>query len=279
MRQKLSVAFLASLLMAAPAALAQHGGGHAGSFAGGGHAGGFGGGGFSGHTFGGGFSGHSFGGSFVGSPGRMPGGFGPHSFSGAPRMAWTAPGRSFGTGFGRTRDGDRDGFSHDRDRFHDRSPYRGYGYGGYGGYPYPYYGNSWEILPWDLGDPDFTGYNSYDGYDGDSGPAQPEADAASSSGEAVAPPEEGYRPEYQGPAYAMQAAPPAAPIAPEPQLTLIFKDGHQQPIHNYVLTRNTVIVLDQAAAGRQQRVPLDELNLPATEQSAQQAGLDFAPPA
>jgi hypothetical protein len=40
-----------------------------------------------------------------------------------------------------------------------------------------------------------------------------------------------------------------------------------------------VIVLDQAASGRQQRIPLAALNLPATEQAAEQSGLDFTPPA
>ena len=68
-------------------------------------------------------------------------------------------------------------------------------------------------------------------------------------------------------------------VAAEPQLMLIFNDGHQEGIHNYVLTSSAVIVLDQAASGRQQRVPLTSLNLPATEQAAQQAGLDFTPPA
>ncbi len=103
----------------------------------------------------------------------------------------------------------------------------------------------------------------------------------------VPPPDTGYRPEYPGdegepyPTQQAYAAPsaPAAPIAPEPELTLIFKDGHTQPIHNYVLTASDLVVLDEAATGRQQRIPLSELNLPATEKAAQQAGLDFSPPA
>jgi hypothetical protein len=37
--------------------------------------------------------------------------------------------------------------------------------------------------------------------------------------------------------------------------------------------------MDRAAAGYQQKIPLSALNLPATEQAAQQAGLDFTPPA
>ena len=68
-------------------------------------------------------------------------------------------------------------------------------------------------------------------------------------------------------------------VASEPELTLIFNDGHREAIHNYVLTHDALIVMDQAASGRQQQIPLASLNLPATEQAAQQAGLDFSPPA
>jgi hypothetical protein len=182
--------------------------------------------------------------------------------------------------------GGRDHGDRDHDG-HSRSPYRGYGYGGYGGYPY--YANSWELLPSDLGYSDFGGY----GYDdsGDYTAQQAPAQSAASSDQGYAspdqgypPPDQGYRPEYQQNPYPDYAPPPpaesaAAPIAPEPQLTLIFKDGHQESIQNYVLTPNTVIVMDQAGSGRQHRIPLADLNLTATEQAAQQAGVDFAPPA
>jgi hypothetical protein len=62
-------------------------------------------------------------------------------------------------------------------------------------------------------------------------------------------------------------------------LTLVFNDGHRESIRNYVLTSSSVIVLDQAASGHQQRIPLATLDLNATEEAAQQAGLDFTPPA
>jgi len=69
----------------------------------------------------------------------------------------------------------------------------------------------------------------------------------------------------------------AVPTA-EPELTVIFKDGHSQQIHNYALTRDTLIVLDSAVSGRESRIPLDAVDLPATEHSASNAGLDFMPP-
>lgn len=252
MRRVLPVAIVCVLLAACPAAVAQRGG--AGHF--GGHAG---------ESAGGGFHGsfsapRSFGGIS---------GLAQRGFSTAPRMARTAPRYSqapryysaFRPAYGAGRRGRNHG-----GRYSYRSPYRG-------AYGYPYY-NSWELLPWDLGYPDFTGY------DDDSGTYQP-SDQAEPQSQYVAPPDEGYRQDYAPPPYNMAAAPATAPapIAPEPQLTLIFQDGHTQTIRNYVLTPSTVIVMDQAASGREPRIPLSELNLPATERTAQQAGVDFSPPA
>jgi hypothetical protein len=275
MRRTLVVAFLSALLVTVPSGFAQRAG-HSGGF-GGGHAGGFGGGGFGGHSFGGGFAGGSFGRSS---------GFASRGYASAPRFTSTAPTRAFTTNnrlpYGISAD------HRDRGRdFRYRSPYRSYGYG----YGYPY-ANSWELLPWDIGYPDFTGYGDYD----DSG-----SDVAQQPAASVAAPDDGYRQDYVGrdyggPGYGDQAygepgpgyqgygpaypdPQPAEAAAPEPQLTLIFNDGHTEPIRNYVLTSSAVIVLDQAASGHQQRIPLASLNLPATEQAAQQAGLDFSPPA
>lgn len=249
-----------------------------------------------------------FGGSFTGGSFARPGGFGSQSFATAPRFVSTAPSRAFSpapsrafspapshafvpgyrmpfnrpeTGWHRDRWGNRDR-DHDGDRdSHYRSPYRGSGFG-VGAYPY-LYASSWELLPGDLGYPGFTddnsGYNSSSGYD-----TQSAGDQQSPVGAAPVP-DDGYRPDYAGPAdqpysYAPAPAAPSAssPVAPEPALMLIFNDGHQQAIHNYVLTSNAVVVLDEAASGRQQRIPLSALNVTATEQAAQQAGLDFSPP-
>lgn len=154
-----------------------------------------------------------------------------------------------------------------RGRGHDRFRRRGYG-----GYAYPYaYATSWEVLPWDLG------YSDFSGYDEDAGASQPASEAEqqpqSEQQPEYLPPDTGYREDY---APAPAAAP--APIAPEPQLTLIFKDGHTEQIRNYALTQGALLDLDQADSGRVARIPLASLNLPATEKAAQQAGLDFTPP-
>ena len=252
MRRMFPVAFLSVLLISLPSAFAQRG-----EHSGGGHGGSI------GHSFGGGFSGSHF-------AGRSSG-FASRNFATAPRFTSRAPVRSFAPGYrmpygGITAERRRDGRSGSR----YRSPYRGYGYS-YGGYPY--YANSWELLPWDLGYPDFTG-------DDDSAADAPQEQPAAS----VPPPDESYRPEYEQPAYQEPAyqMPPTTvddSVAAEPELTLIFNDGHREAIHNYVLTHDALIVMDQAASGRPQQIPLASLNLPATEQAAQQAGLDFSPPA
>lgn len=296
MRRVLPVALLGALLAVSPWAMAQRGG----IGRGGGH-----GGGFAGHSFGHFGAAPRFGGSF-GSPGRIAT-FGPHAFSTAaphimgasPRIQYGIPhialpqgdryGSPYGRGYDAGRQAWRDHRNGDRDR--DRGRDRGYGYSGYGGYLgylYPGYASSWELLPWDISS-DNTDYDEGDyGADINSGAAEQQ------QSESEPPEGPGYGPAYPPPPYSGYPAysadaggpwgaeprpqAPDEPVAPEPKLTLIFRDGHQQAIRNYALTPNAVIVMDQAASGRQQEIPLAELNLPATEQAAQQAGLAFAPP-
>ena len=174
--------------------------------------------------------------------------------------------------------GNRRGWrDHGRDRRgRYRRQYPGYSYGGY-----PYlYANSWELLPWDIGYPDFTGYGNDNE---DSEAAESNNGQVQPSGEELEQPqpENGeYRPEY-GPAPYQPPVSEAAALTPphnEPPLTLIFKDGHTQTIRDYMLTPSEVIVMDDAASGRIPRISVSELNLPATEKAARQAGLDFSPP-
>ncbi|MGA8531355.1 MAG: hypothetical protein WB622_16680 [Acidobacteriaceae bacterium] len=255
---------VAGFLIAGSAAFAQHGG-YAGH------------GGFAGHA--GGFSSRGFSGSITGFPGQIST-LAPHAITMPGRAVFGAPAHAFAPGFVPSWTGSQPAWSN-RGGWRDGGDRRdrGYGRNGYGyGVGYPYYGSSWELLPYDLG------YSDVTGDDGDDSAAQ---QGSAQNTVAAPPPDSGYRPEYPGyegdpyPGQQAYAAPPApaAPIAPEPELTLIYKDGHTQAIHNYVLTASDLVVLDEAAAGRQQRIPLSELNLPATEEAAQQAGLDFSPPA
>jgi len=77
---------------------------------------------------------------------------------------------------------------------------------------------------------------------------------------------------YQAPAELSRPAP-----APESEeaVTLIFKDGRPpEEIHNYILTRTTLYIRDQ----RRHDIPLDQLDLAATEKVNHDAGVDFPLP-
>jgi hypothetical protein len=259
-----------------------HGGGSHGGFGGGSH------GGFSGGS-GGGFRGSSgprgsSGGGFRASAmGRAPA---PGRFAAGPRYPGNlrrgfapAAGLRNSANYG-GRGFDRDGDGHRRPY---RSPYRGlYGYGpwaggwigpGYLGYPfddgYGYddsaadaNGGAGDYGPGDYGsanygDPNYGPGPGYGGYE-----AQP----------ANQPPVPYQaRPDERRPEYSQPAAPPVA----ESSVTLVFKDGRpEEHIHNYILTRTTLSILDQ----RRRDIPVDELDLAATQKANRDAGVDFRLP-
>ena len=140
---------------------------------------------------------------------------------------------------------------------------------------HPVYNSIAAETPWDFGYLDLRAFS----------PANAISPAASQHAESVQPQQDERRPAYGAPAANDAPAPPAesaatpTAIAAEPELRLIFRDGHQQSIRNYVLTGKTLIVLDHATSGRQQRISLTDLDITATEQAAEDAGLEFSPPA
>jgi hypothetical protein len=158
-------------------------------------------------------------------------------------------------------------------------------YGGPYHRPYaPYfYGNSTYLVPGLLNS--YLGYpGGYSAYDGapyfDQQPNQ--------DNNYVQPdPPPYYGNGYQGqgtgqPLYRSQDVPPPMPASSEPTpraaLTLIFKDGHSQQIHNYAMTRSKLYVLDDAASGRTLEIALNTIDLQATEETNRQAGVDFSIP-
>ena len=68
----------------------------------------------------------------------------------------------------------------------------------------------------------------------------------------------------------------SSPDAPsQDALTLVFADGRPSvQIHNYMLTRTTLYVLD----AHRRDIPLDELDLAATAKVNRDAGIDFRLP-
>jgi len=150
-------------------------------------------------------------------------------------------------------------------------------------YPYPTNGNrpyyrGTYFYPAYLGYGGFYGY----GYADDSSYDQSQPAQAYQDGNAQAPPpDSGYYDQTYvqappaRPAYQPQAA-AAAPVPDQPETTLLFKDGRPpQQVQNYAVTRTTLYVLD---GERRRAIPLDEIDLPQTEKTNRDSGLDFEVP-
>lgn len=265
-----------------------HGGGGGGFHGGGGGGGGFHGG-FSAPRSSGGFSARPYGGfspsrsyRFAGSPGysRPYSAYRPYSGFRSSRngSAFRTPYRRSGYGGwnrNRGRDRDRD---HDRDdrfrrhRFFDDDddfffpiPY----WIGLG--PYGCYGDS-SIY----GD-DFGGYGP-DCYQPQPAQAdQPVIYGNDQGGDPPTPPPDYAPPSYQPPAYDPPARTPHSSAAPASQIatTIVFKDGRPpEQIHNYALTQTNLYVMDQ----QRRDIPLDQIDLAATEKANRAAGNEFQVP-
>jgi hypothetical protein len=229
------------LLVATAPVLAQHGGGHA---SGGGHSG------MSSHGgFGGGFSGgHAFSGTHSGS------GFGARSFSGpASRQSFSSRGfnHSGGAQFR------SDGFRNNCNR---------YGCLGYG-YPFGYTGFYDPYWWWDSG-------SSFD-YD-----QQYQTGLANEMNQQSLEEQQMREQANQGDqdVYASMAPPPprqAQPTEALPATVLVFRDEHKQEVVNYAIVGQT---LWNFAPRHTQKIPLSDLDLPATTKANDERGVDFHVP-
>lgn len=147
-----------------------------------------------------------------------------------------------------------------------RRPYRGR-------YRYPYANTGWGIspgwpVPYYIGYPGDYGYDSSDDETPQAQPYQEDAYYPAPDGEESEP----------WPAYPPQQ-PVSSQITPAPAqqetVTLIFKDSRQpQQVRNYMITGNTLYVLDQ----RRQEIPMKDLDLAATVKANRDAGIDFLLP-
>jgi hypothetical protein len=238
---------------------AQHGGGHAG----GGHGGGFGGhAGFSG-SHGGGFSGSHSGGGHVG--GMRSGPVASRGFAHGPSF-FSQRGSSHRQFHQNGFRGPRfrtNGFRNNCFGFHCR----GFGYPwAYGGY----YDPSWW---WDSG-------SSYDeDYERDRATAN-EMNQQSLEQQQMLRQEEadGDQDLYARSAPAPRPAQREAEGAPVlPDTVLVFRDQHKQEIRNYAIVGQT---LWNFASQRTEKIPLSNLDLPATAKANDDRGLTFrVPPA
>ena len=160
-------------------------------------------------------------------------------------------------------------------------------YGGANHRPYaPYfYPNSTYFVPGLLNS--YFGYpGGYSAYDGapyldqqpnqDNNYSQPDPTPYYvSADQGQSPVQPVYRPQD-----ALPPPPVPAPSEPSPRaaLTLIFKDGHSQQVHNYALTRTELYVLDDVASGRTPEIALNTIDLQATEETNRRAGVAFSVP-
>jgi hypothetical protein len=97
-------------------------------------------------------------------------------------------------------------------------------------------------------------------------------------------------PSYHGPAHARNQSSPDQPSgdasvaqsgadpaaeAPQSPTTLVFKDGHQLEVENYAIVAHTLYDL---TPGRPRKIPLTDLDLPATEKQNDDRGVTFQLP-
>ena len=92
-----------------------------------------------------------------------------------------------------------------------------------------------------------------------------------------------YRPydqpaEDRGTESAQAASAPSAPeeTSTQPDTLLIFKDGHQLEVTNYAIQGNTLFDL---TPGHSRKVPLSDLDIPATQKQNDDRGTSFQLPA
>jgi len=281
---KRAAAFALILIGTALPVCAQHGAAHGGGFHGGG--------GFSPHSapaFHGGFGAPSRGvmpsRPAMGARPVVPGSLRPGSFVRRPSgPIGVRPGsgfpanrmRSF-SGYGNRgispTHGNRPEYSRDGHLRHPHRPRRPVYVSGFT-YGFPYYGGPYYtgwLGPNYIGYPDDYGYDN--GYDNS---YQDNSNGYADNGSYPQPDDQGPPPPYEPPAEPAQqpAVPTSIPENPE-TVTLVFKDGRaSEQIHNYILSRSTLSVLD----GHHRDIPVDQLDLAATQKANRDAGVDFRLP-
>ncbi len=240
MHRPLLITAFVLLLGSLPVYAQRGGGGHA---SGGGHAGGFASHGFASHSSGT----RAFSGTRSGS------GFGARSV--VPRSSFHRPlsSRSFNRGLNHSGVGVR---------------IRSYGNrcNGYGcglGYGYPYLGGGVDPYWW---------WNS-GSYDQD----QQDQTGLANEMNQQSLDEQRMREQGDQDSYARSAPPPphqAERTEASPATVLVFRDQHKQEVQNYAIVGQTVWIFGQ----RTEKIPLSDLDLPATSKANDERGVDFRVP-
>jgi hypothetical protein len=159
------------------------------------------------------------------------------------------------------RGGDRD-HDHFRDRRREFSDWYASGYPAWLGYGYPY-----ELNPGFL---DWGDYDDSTNEQGSVAPGYPDP---------YLQPDYGSPEPYPGPGEPegySSADEPEMQAESRPPLTVIFKDGRAaESIENYMMTATVLTDFD---SNHYQRIPLDQIDLAATQQANRANGVDFQIP-
>src|SRR5580698_10578483 len=201
---------------------------------------------------------------------RNNGTYSENHFNGYRQSTTRAPYNPSAAGLSRSSDR-----NHDRDRFDARrrqfQNWYATNYPYWSGYPYLLNPNLYNLGLYDWSDPDNSAANSYE-----PGP-QPDNSVSDEAYDQNGPAPE--YPPYPNQAYAMPIqTPPPASAAPSPAqpLVVIFKSGRDpMKIENYLITARVLTDLDSQ---HYEQIPLDEINLAATQNFNKVAGVDFQVP-
>ncbi|MGA7077283.1 MAG: hypothetical protein WBQ43_19650 [Terriglobales bacterium] len=165
-------------------------------------------------------------------------------------------------------------------RIRNGYPYRNNrGYYGRRGYGYPYYGLGYYPWGWDGW---YDNSLDYDSGDYDSGNQdQDYAGFYQAPASTPYPENGGLQRDLQtlnGKIDRLQADVEARnhPKTEEPATALVFRDKHVEEVHNYAIARGTLWVLNDHQAGK--KIPLAQLDIPATIKMNDDRGVDFQVP-
>jgi hypothetical protein len=161
------------------------------------------------------------------------------------------------------------GFGHPGSPFSFHHHHRFFGawpYGGYYGYPYygysGYYGNDSYSAdsPQDYSASDYSA-----GYE--SGRQQAEIDRLENEVDRLR--------EERDARQSQTSAPPSHPTTQLPSTQLVFRDKHTEQVENYAIVGQTFWILGEQKA---RKIPLAQLDIPATKKANDEHGVDFQLP-
>ncbi len=146
-------------------------------------------------------------------------------------------------------------------------PFFGFGGFGYGGYAYPYvyppiYGmdySSYQTQPAPQQQPVYVQDNT----------------ALQNEVSRLADEVERLRDQQAEQQARQRTPPPATPLTPSVPTALVYRDGHRAEVQNYAVVGQTLWIFNETHA---RKVPLSELNLPATRAANEQRGVEFLGP-